>query len=338
MTDTQAHAHGQSHGHADSRDHSHEHDVDHNHSHAHGHDHGHGHGHDHNHEFKGSLKALLVTFSMTATIFVAQVIGGLISGSLALLSDAMHMLSDSTGMLIAMTALFIGRKAATPRATYGYRRVEVIAAMINALVVTGVVASIVYNAIKRFGADYEIQTGMMLIIAIIGLLANGIGALILMKRQNDSLNMKGAYLHVLSDLLGSVAVIIAGIIIRFTGWTHADSIASLIIAAMVLPRALGLLKDSVSVLLNRVPKDIDAEEIMETLEALPHVQAAHDLHVWTTDGNDPLATCHIVVAESVHTDCDVLDAVQAALREFGIEHSTIQLERPAHINHEMVCD
>ena len=165
MTDTQAHAHGQSHGHADSRDHSHEHDVDHNHSHAHGHDHGHGHGHDHNHEFKGSLKALLVTFSMTATIFVAQVIGGLISGSLALLSDAMHMLSDSTGMLIAMTALFIGRKAATPRATYGYRRVEVIAAMINALVVTGVVASIVYNAIKRFGADYEIQTGMMLIIA-----------------------------------------------------------------------------------------------------------------------------------------------------------------------------
>lgn len=295
------------------------------------------HDHSHSHAHSGSLTALLISFAMTATIFVAQVIGGLISGSLALLSDAMHMLSDSTGMVIAIVALLIGRKAATSRATFGYRRVEVIAAMLNALVVTGVVATIIYNAVSRLGSEYEIQTATMLGVATVGLVANAVSALILMRRQNDSLNMKGAYLHVLSDLLGSVAVIIAAIIIGLTGWTYADSIASFIIAGMVLPRALGLLRESVSVLLNRAPSSIDTVAVQRAVEALPHVAAVHDLHVWTTDGTEPLATCHVVVADGVHADCAVLDAVQAQLREFDIEHSTIQIERPSHRNHEVVC-
>lgn len=307
------------------------------HTHSHDSRHSHGHTHDHSHANSDSLKALLVSFAMTATIFVAQVIGGLISGSLALLSDAMHMLSDSTGMVIAIVALIIGRKAATARSTFGYRRVEVIAAMVNALVVTATVATIIYSAVSRLGSDYEIQTGTMVSVAMVGLLANAVSALILMRRQNYSLNMKGAYLHVLSDLLGSVAVIFAGIIIWLTGWTYADSIASFIIAGMVLPRALGLLRDSVSVLLNRAPASIDTDAVKKAVAALPHVAAVHDLHVWTTDGTEPLATCHVVVADGVHANCDILDAVQARLRDFNIKHSTIQIERPAHINHEVVC-
>lgn len=304
---------------------------------THSHSHSHTEGHDHSHAFSGSLKALIIVFTMTATIFVAQVIGGVISGSLALLSDAMHMLSDSTGLLIALVALLVGRRAATRRATYGYRRVEVIAAMINAAVVTGVSVWIVVRAVGRIGGHSEIDTGMMLVVAVIGLAANAISALILMRRQHDSLNMRGAYLHVLSDLLGSVAVIIAGLIIQFTGWLPADTIASLIIAAMVLPRALRLLADSVSVLLNRAPADVDTEDVEQALTRIPNVAAVHDLHVWSTDGKNPLATCHLVIAQPDRTDCAVLDAAQAVLMEYGIEHSTIQLEQRGHIEHEVTC-
>ncbi|WP_111726441.1 cation diffusion facilitator family transporter [Corynebacterium renale] len=322
-----AHEHTHTHSHGPGQQHSHSHGADH-----------HNHNHDHNHSFNGSLKALTVTLTMTATIFVAQVIGGLWSGSLALLSDAMHMLSDSTGLLIALVAILIGRKAATAQATFGYRRVEVIAALVNAVVVTGVSVWIVVRALGRLGGDHEIETGVMLIVAIVGLLANAVSALILMRRQHESLNMKGAYLHVLSDLLGSVAVIIAGIIIAFTGWTAADTIASLLIAALVLPRALKLLWTSLSVLLNRAPENMDTEEIEAALAGLPGVYSVHDLHVWSTDGTEALATCHLVLEEPTHIgDCRVLDAAQEKLREFGIEHSTIQLEQKSHKDHEIVC-
>lgn len=317
--------------------HSHGPGQEHAHAHSAGH-HDHGHSHDHDHSFNGSLKALAVTLTMTATIFVAQVIGGLWSGSLALLSDAMHMLSDSTGLLIALVAILIGRKAATAQATFGYRRVEVIAALVNAVVVTGISVWIVVRALGRLGGDHEIETGVMLVVAVVGLLANAVSALILMRRQHDSLNMKGAYLHVLSDLLGSVAVIIAGVIIAFTGWTAADTIASLLIASLVLPRALKLLWTSLSVLLNRAPEGMDTEEIEAALDDLPGVYSVHDLHVWTTDGTEALATCHLVLKEPTHIgDCRVLDAAQEKLREFGIEHSTIQLEQKCHKNHEIVC-
>lgn len=301
------------------------------------HAHGHGHEHGHSHAPSGSLKALLVTLTMTATIFIAQVIGGLLSGSLALLSDAMHMLSDSTGLLIALVAILIGRRAATARATFGYRRVEVIAAVVNAATVIAVSVWIVVSALGRFGGDHEIDTGLMLIVAIIGLIANAISAAILMRHQHDSLNMRGAYLHVLSDLAGSVAVIIAGGVIYFTGWTAADAIASLLIAALVLPRALRLLTDSVAVLLNHAPATIDTGEVTRQLEALPGVASVHDLHIWSTDGNEPLATCHLVLAAQHQAGCDILDAAQAKLREFGIEHSTIQLEEGSHVGHEKIC-
>ncbi len=300
---------------------------------THHHEHGHGHGH----APGGSLKALVTVFTLTATIFLAQLVGGLLSGSLALLSDAMHMLSDSTGLLIALVAILIGRRAATHRSTYGYRRVEVLAAMINAAVVTGVSVWIVISALRRIGGHHPIDTGLMLTVAFVGLAANAVSALILVRRQHESLNMRGAYLHVLSDLLGSVAVIIAGLIIHVTGWLPADTIASLLIAALVLPRALRLLSDTLSVLLEQAPRGVDTRAVEQALAEVPGVLATHDLHVWTTDGTEPLATCHLVIEDGDLSHCEVLHAAQETLRHFGITHSTLQLERVDHSSHENIC-
>lgn len=310
--------------------------MSHGHSHTHTHGHGHSHEHGHDHSYVNTpLKALAIAATVTGVIFFAELVGGLVSGSLALLSDAMHMLSDAAGLIIALLAAVVGNKAASSKATYGYRRVEVLAALFNAIAVTLVVVFIVVQAVRRLGSDYEIDTGMMLVVAVIGLVANAISAWVLSSQQNNSLNVKGAFLHVMADLLGSVAVIIAGLIIRFTGFTFADTMASLLIVAFVLPRALGLLWKTIEVLLERVPRGVDLHEIEKALNALPQVMMVHDLHVWTTDGVDVLATAHLVVQEH---DYRVLDLAQEALREFGIEHSTIQLEHPNHIQHEEFCD
>lgn len=299
-----------------------------------GHSHSHDHGHDHSY-VNTPLKALAMASIITGIIFFAELIGGLVSGSLALLSDAMHMLSDAAGLILALLAAVVGKKAASSKATYGYRRVEVLAALFNAVAVTIVVIFIVVQALRRLGSDYEIDTGMMLVVAVIGLVANAISAWVLSSQQDSSLNVKGAFLHVMADLLGSVAVIIAGLVIRFTGFTFADTLASLLIVAFVLPRALGLLWKTIEVLLERVPRGLNVHEVEAALDSLPQVMMVHDLHVWTTDGVDILATAHLVVAEH---DYRILDQAQEALREFGIEHSTIQLEHPNHIHHEEFCD
>lgn len=273
---------------------------------------------------------------LTSVIFFAELIGGLISGSMALLADAMHMLSDSTGLIIALVAMLIGRKAASASATYGYRRVEVFAAMINATVVTVISIVIAIQAIRRLGGGVEIDTDLMLVVAVIGFLANGISALVLMRHQHGNLNMRGAFLHVLSDMLASVAVIVAGLVIRYTGWMFADTLASLVIAAIILPRSLGLLRDAVEVLLERVPRDVDTHRIEAQLREVSCVTGVHDLHVWSLDGNSMLATVHLVVepAELRRHDCRVLDAADAVFAQHGIGHSTIQLEHPDHFDHE----
>ncbi|MFH0412901.1 cation diffusion facilitator family transporter [Corynebacterium sp. L4756] len=302
--------------------------------HSHGGNNGHSHSHDHGY-VNTPLKALAIASTVTGVIFFAELIGGLVSGSLALLSDAMHMLSDAAGLIIALIAAIVGRKSATNKATYGYRRVEVLAALFNAIAVTLVVVFIVVQAIRRLGSDYEIDTGMMLVVAFVGLIANAISAWVLSRQQGENLNVRGAFLHVMADLMGSVAVIIAGLIIRFTGFTFADTIASLLIVAFVLPRALGLLWTTIEVLLERVPRDVDLIDIEQALNSLPDVSKVHDLHVWSTDGIEKLATAHLVVEEH---DYRILDQAQEALREFGIEHSTIQLEHPNHVAHEEFCD
>lgn len=290
-------------------------------------------GHDH---VPQSLRALVMVIILTSVIFFAELIGGLISGSMALLADAMHMLSDSTGLIIALVAMLIGRKAASASATYGYRRVEVFAAMINAAVVTVISVGIAVQAVRRLGGGVDIDTDLMLLVAVIGLAANGISALVLMRHQHGNLNMRGAFLHVLSDMLASVAVIIAGLVIRFTGWMFADTLASLIIAAIILPRSLGLLRDAVEVLLERVPRGVDTRRIESELREISCVNQIHDLHVWSLDGNNMLATVHLVVqpADLGNPGCAVLDAADDVFDRHGIGHSTIQLEHPDHFDHE----
>ena len=305
------------------------------HQHARGHAHGHARGHAHDHSVEHHGRTLLAVLALTVVIFLAQVIGGILSQSLALLSDSMHMLSDSTGLIIALVATMIGAKAANASATYGYRRAEVLAALANAIFVTAVSVIIVISALKRINSPAEVSHDIMIAVAVVGLVANIIAATILARRRGESLNLHGAYLHVIVDLLSSIAVIIAGIIIALTGWHSADIVASILIALLVLPRALALVAQALRVLLERVPRGIDSAAIAAALAQISGVSGVHDLHIWSIDGRELLATCHLVLVAPEQTNYAILDQAQEILRQHGVEHSTIQLEPPAHIEHEI---
>ena len=295
----------------------------------------HNHAHNHSHAPQGG-RALGIVIAMTTTIFLAELVGGLLSGSLALLADAGHMLSDSAGLILAAVALLIGRKPAQGRSTFGYRRAEVMSALVNAISVGLIALWILIEAIRRIGADADINTGLMMTVATIGLIANIVSAVMLRSSAQESMNIRGAYLHVLVDLFGSIAVMIAGAVIYFTGWKLADTIASIIIVALVLPRAWQLLKQAGAVLMEQVPHGVDLQGITQRIEALPGVDHIHDLHVWTIDGKELLATLHVVRDTAVPDGgCAVLDDVQRVLREDeGITHSTVQVEMPGHKDHE----
>lgn len=303
-------------------------------------DHSHHHGHGHSHVPSG-LKALLTVLIFTSVIFVAELVGGIISGSLALVGDAMHMLSDSTGLVVAAVAMVLGRRKSSHSATYGYKRVEVLAAMFNAIAVTAISVWIVIEAIQRFRTHEEVDTTLMLVVGVIGLVANIFGALVLHNHRHESMNIEGAFLHVLVDLFGSVAVIAAALIMRFTGIEDADTVASLIIAALILPRSVALLRQVLTVLLEQVPEGVDVEEIEKQLLHLEGVHTVHDLHVWSLDGNSLLATAHVVLEDGVEvygSNCVVLDRAHEVLESNGIFHSTIQVESKHHADHETVCE
>ncbi|MDO4927741.1 MAG: cation diffusion facilitator family transporter [Corynebacterium sp.] len=323
--------------------HSHVHGGSYVHKHDHGHDHhnDHGHGHDHNHDHHShipkSMRALIIVLSFTTVVFLAELIGGLLSGSLALLSDAMHMLSDSTGLLVALAAMIIARRESKDEATYGNKRFEVLAALLNAVAVSVISVWIVLEAISRISNHAEINARTTLIIGIIGLIANLFAAFVLSGHSNENMNLRGAYLHVLVDLFGSVAVIAAATIMLTTGWYGADTVASLLIAALILPRSLRLAWDAITVLLERAPRGIDINELQMQLEAVPGVLTVHDLHVWSLDGQRPLATCHVVTNIN-SANCQQLDQVQEVMARFGIHHNTIQVEFPDHFQHEEICE
>lgn len=282
------------------------------------------------------LRALLAALSITGIVFFAELIGGWLAGSMALMADAMHMLSDAAGLIIAVIAVLVGRRQASAQATYGYRRVEVLAALANAVMVLAISVWIVVEAVRRLQSPAEVQGEAMLFIAVIGLVANALSAWVLNRHRESSINVEGAFLHVLVDLLGSVAVIVAGIVVLTTGFVAADVIASLIIAAMVLPRTWQLMRLSASVLLEQVPAGFDASVIEPALQQVEGVADIHDLHLWSLDGVSVLTTVHIVRDGTVDTG-PLLDAAQHVLREHGIEHSTIQIEPPEHESHETVC-
>jgi cobalt-zinc-cadmium efflux system protein len=281
---------------------------------------------------------LIAVLAITLAVVLVQIVGGIVSGSLALLADAGHMLSDAAGVFVALLAAWIAARPPSDLRTYGYQRAEVLAALANALVLIVISVVIFIEAIRRWGSEPEVQTDVMLYAAIVGAAANLISLLILRSAQKESLNVRGAYLEVLGDLLGSFAVIAAALTIMLTGLQAADTIASIIIAIMILPRAWHLLKDVVDVLLEASPKGVEVQMIREHILSVSGVVAVHDIHIWTITSGVPVFSAHVVVEDellSAKGADQVLDKLTTCLgSHFDTEHCTFQLEPASHAEHE----
>lgn len=294
--------------------------------------HQHDHGHDHTHG--ANKKVLLLSFIIITGYMVVEAIGGFLTNSLALLSDAGHMLSDSISLGIAMLAFMFGEKAASYSKTYGYKRFEILAAVLNGITLIGIALFIFYEAIERFTNPPEVATTGMLIISTIGLFVNILVAWIMMRGSDtkDNLNMRGAFLHVLSDMLGSVGAIVAALLIMFFGWGWADPLASVIVALLVVRSGYHVTKASIHVLMEGTPSNVDVQEIIQLIEQTDGIESIHDLHIWTITSGTNALSCHAVVndqlkiAESEH----ILRKIEHNLQHKGIKHVTIQLETSLH--------
>jgi cobalt-zinc-cadmium efflux system protein len=292
-------------------------------------------GHDHGASAAGAHRGrLLLVFLLTTTILVVEVIGGLISGSLALLADAGHMLTDAAGIGLALLAIWFGARPATPERTFGYYRLEILAAVVNAVLLFGVAGFVLLEAWRRLFDPPEVASGLMLAVAAFGLVANAASMWLLRRGQRHSLNVRGAYLEVWGDLLGSVAVLAAAAVIALTGFQAADPIASALIGLLILPRTWGLLREAVDVLLEATPKGVDMVEVRRHLVDTTGVADVHDLHAWTITSGLPVLSAHVVLERGADAG-RVLDGLGACLAgHFDIEHSTFQLEQPEHRAHE----
>ena len=293
------------------------------------------------HEHATSTRArLAIALAITAVVLVAEVIGGLLSGSLALLADAGHMSSDAIGLIVALIASVVAARPATARHTFGFRRVEVLAALVNGLLLSIVAVVVAIEGIRRLsGAESaDITPVPMLIVAAGGLLANVVSMLVLRGGDRTSLNLRGAYLEVVGDLIGSLLAIIAAVVILTTGFVPADAIASLLVASLILPRAFFLLRDVVRVLTESAPRNTDVEQIRAHILETAGVVAVHDVHVWAITSGAPVFTAHVEVApglfESGETGA-LLDKLGECLQgHFDVAHSTFQLEPTGHADRE----
>ncbi|KAA5542004.1 cation diffusion facilitator family transporter [Adhaeribacter rhizoryzae] len=280
-------------------------------------------------------KRLMFVLGFTLLYLLAEVIGGIWTKSLALLADAGHMLTDVGGLVFALIAINLAEKKATPEKTYGYYRAEILAALANAVVLIGISLYILYEAYLRFLNPPEVESKFMLVIAGVGLVVNLIGMYILRKGSKDSLNMKGAYFEVLSDMLTSIGVIAAGIIMWTTGWYYADPILSAGIGLFILPRTWILLKEAVDILLEGTPADVNLAVVRETLQKIPGVTQVHDLHVWTLTSGINAMSAHVVIEEQT-TPNQVLKAINDQVKEpFKIKHTTIQVENEGYEEQEI---
>jgi cobalt-zinc-cadmium efflux system protein len=296
------------------------------HGHAHGHTHSHGHGHAHGPTRDGDERRLLITLALAGLYMGVEAVGGWWYGSLALLADAGHMLSDSASLIVTVIALRLARLPPNPRRTWGYQRAEVLAAVTNGAALLAIGGGVLVEALRRIGQPAVVEGGPMIAIATGGLLVNVAALAILHGADRSSLNMRGAWLHVLSDLLGSAGAIVAGVLVLWKGWNWADTVASAAIAVLVLRSAWMLLKDCVSVLMESTPAHIDGDQLRERLLALPGVISAHDLHVWTITSGTLSMSGHLVVGESAEPRAVLQAAITRLREEFGLEHCTIQVE------------
>ncbi len=288
---------------------------------------GHGHGHGHGHTPAGQNKRrLAIVLSLTAAYLVAEVVGGLLTDSLALLADAGHMLTDVAGLGLALLAIQFAERPATPARTYGFYRVEILAVLANSVVLIGISGYILYEAYHRFRNPPEVQSKPMLAVAAVGLLINLVGIYLLRAASKESLNMKGAYYEVLSDLLTSIGVMAAAIIMLTTGWYYADPLISAGIGLFILPRTWLLLRDAVGVLLEGTPTDVNLAALREAIANVTGVASVHDLHVWSLTSGVNAMSVHAVLADHALHD-EVLASVRRKVTsEFKITHATVQVE------------
>jgi cobalt-zinc-cadmium efflux system protein len=291
------------------------------------HVHNHGHTHDHTVPRDKNRARLACTLGLTLIVMIAEVIGGWLSGSLALLADAGHMFSDAAALGLSLFAIWIAQRPAKPRHTYGYYRAEILAALVNGSTLVAISIFIFVEAYQRFRAPPEVQGPLMAAIALVGLLVNLAGLALLHSGRNDSLNIQGAWLHLLTDALGSVsALAAAGLIWRF-GWYWVDPVASVLIGLLVIYSSYGLLSESINILMESAPSHLNIAELESAMAGLTGVTAVHDLHVWTITSGMVSLSAH-VVADGRRDARELLTDVHAVLHDrFGIEHSTIQIEQ-----------
>lgn len=294
----------------------------------HQHDHGHGHHHAHGHVGEGGKRGLLIALSITFLMMFAEIIGGLMANSLALLSDAGHMFTDTLALALSFFAMKFAEMPATGKKTFGFYRLEILAALLNGSILVLISFYIIYQAYLRILDPQPVEGGLMLIVAVIGLIVNITGALFLARFRSESLNIRGAFLHIIGDAVSSVGVIIGGFIITATGWFLIDPILSIAIALGIIAGAVGLLAESVNVLLESTPSHINIEAISEEIGRLEGVREAYHIHVWTITSGVYALSAHVVVDDLlVSRSRQLLTAIQDLLiRRFNVRHSTIQFE------------
>jgi cobalt-zinc-cadmium efflux system protein len=300
---------------------------------------GHDHGHDHGVTATGRhRKVLAAVVCVSTVIFVLEVVGALVTGSLALLADAGHVLADAGGVALALGAALLAARPASGHRTFGWARAEILAAAVNGLVLAGMGVYILVEGVRRLVDPVSVEAGGMAVFGVVGLVGNVMGVALLYRARAASLNLRGAFLEVATDTLTSVGVLVAAAVIALTGFIRADAVVSVLIGLVVAPRAVRLLREAVHVLLEAAPEGVDLAEIRAHITRLEHVEDLHDLHVHTVTSGLPVLTAHVVVDVSCFHDGhapQLLDALQACLSgHFDVEHSTFQLEPTGHADHE----
>ena len=275
---------------------------------------------------RSNSRALVLVFALTTTYMVAEVVAGILTGSLALLADAGHMVSDSGSILLALVAIALARRPATSKRSFGYKRAEILAALVNGATLVAISIWIFVEAARRISDPPEVTGTWMLVVASGGVVINVVGAAILARAERESLNMQAALRHVIADLLGSFGVIVAAVVILTTGWLYADPLISILIGILVLGSSWGVIRDSVSILLESTPSGIDAAEVRRTMVSLSGVDSVHDLHIWTITSGFPALAAHVLVGAGEDCHARRREVEQLLAGRFGIDHTTLQVD------------
>jgi cobalt-zinc-cadmium efflux system protein len=295
--------------------------------------------HTHSH-LTASVGRLRAVLALLAVVLLAELVGGLVAGSVALVADAGHLLSDAAGVALALLAASFAARPPTPARTFGFQRAEILAAVVNGVLLLSVGLGVVGLALWRLSHPHNSDAGLMAVFGTVALVANGIALLLLRRGAEHSLNLRGAYLEVLSDALGALGVLVAAAVIAFTSTRYADPTASLLIGLLIVPRTVHLLREAVDVLLEATPRGVDLDEVREHLLAVEGVVGCHDLHAWTITSGTPVLSAHVVLEDAVWAAGQAPAALdrltECVTSHFGLDHATIQLEQDTHASHEGV--